>query len=862
MSDRNAKLSVLALLCVIALLVPAAAFAAAPTVKTVPYAYGTGGTVVPHPTWVTGYSAGSPATCTTSRTITLKGTLIDNGTGPYKFSWDFGDGSAATPLATVTNVNAIQAMHAYCGDPVANDIFTARLTVQNGALETASQIYYVQVFDKTVDVEANVAIDEGLWYLHKILNRTTCSTLPCGYWSTSYATTAVTAANTHAFFAAGHTETGSDANPYTDDVQRTMRWLFTRLGSDGFAGAPDTNGNAFGIWAGEPSYRGNTFDSYIQGMFLAALVASNNPDATAPLGGAAVIGRKYRDIAQDMVDEWAYCQYGQPSSASYGGWRYYCHDFPDNSTAQWGGISLISAERQWGLTIPAFVKPNNIGWINYSQDNGSNGCGYGVGAAGYQNTCPVWVIWATTSSAMVQMVLDDLLGDSLQFSRGTTWQRDHWDNPHGWSGGPMRYNYWYGLLSFAKSMELNFADAAAKAANTPGIKMLHSASTPPDLDWYGDPVKGIARALIDRQTVDSTANNGSFSCHEYSGDQCPFDTAWAIQMLNQTVIQTGKPVAVAKANPAFALAGQTITLDGTDSYHQNPSNSIVSHSWLVNKVAGAMGACTPGPNCDSLSGPTVTDTFTCTTPPCDFQAQLTVTDNSSPAQTANTFTTVHITNPPVSPTANAGGPYAFCNQVVPWILDGSKSSSPTQGQVANGCTTCTPNSIKQYAWNIDGSSYSLTSSSALVDATSQLQAAHPTPGNYIVQLKVTDNSSLAFPPSLDLTSSPAQATVVLQGDCACVTNLAATAKSFQVQLAWSNVGADSYNIYRSLDGAVFNLIGSLAGNTTSTTLYYQNTGLTNGTKYYYVVKPVSSTHIPNEWCTSNTVSATPSLRSR
>jgi fibronectin type 3 domain-containing protein len=85
------------------------------------------------------------------------------------------------------------------------------------------------------------------------------------------------------------------------------------------------------------------------------------------------------------------------------------------------------------------------------------------------------------------------------------------------------------------------------------------------------------------------------------------------------------------------------------------------------------------------------------------------------------------------------------------------------------------------------------------------------------------------------------------------TNLAATAGNAQVSLTWAvSTGATSYNIYR----------GTTAGGeattavATVTSTAYTDTGLTNGTKYYYEVAAVNSSGVS---AMSNEVSPTPVL---
>ena len=129
------------------------AAAAPPIVKTVPWV--ATNALIPHDTW-------------SGKAIRLKGTADVQGTS-IEYTWDFGDGSPVQ-TGTVANRYAIEASHAYTGN--VGDVFAARLTVQDTASgETGSANYYVQIRDRDLEVEVNVAIDEGLWYLHKYMER-------------------------------------------------------------------------------------------------------------------------------------------------------------------------------------------------------------------------------------------------------------------------------------------------------------------------------------------------------------------------------------------------------------------------------------------------------------------------------------------------------------------------------------------------------------------------------------------------------------------------------------------------------------------------------------------------------------------
>jgi hypothetical protein len=91
---------------------------------------------------------------------------------------------------------------------------------------------------------------------------------------------------------------------------------------------------------------------------------------------------------------------------------------------------------------------------------------------------------------------------------------------------------------------------------------------------------------------------------------------------------------------------------------------------------------------------------------------------------------------------------------------------------------------------------------------------------------------------------------VINPDAACVSNLAARAKSGQVQLTWTHTGAHHYNVYRgTIDGGPYLKIGS----TTSTYSTYLDRTVVNGTRYYYVVREANALDV--ELCQSNQATA-------
>lgn len=802
------------------------ALAAPPVVKTVPWV--ASNPLIPHSTY-------------SGKSIRLKGTSDVQGAN-IRWTWDFGDGSAVA-TGTVSDMYVVEASHAYTG--AAGQVFTARLTIDNTTTgESASKAYFVQIEDKSLDVEANIAIDEGLWYLHKSQYRFSSGGVDLGDWTVSraggYSASgyhSISVANVNAFEVNGHLETGSPDNPYTETVQRGMRRLFQWLSAHAIGpqtkGNPDSNGNGHGVFVAQGL-------SYYQGgMFMDAIVASGTPNAVTTTGASAsganpgIIGRTYASIVQDMVDDYAWAQYD--SYPPGGGWRYNANEWPDNSACQWAAIGMIAAERNWGLTVPKWVKDWNIPWLFYTQ--ASNG------QFGYTDSGTVWGPYATTPSGMVQMVLDgigrDMTGPSWpNWNKAETFIRDRFGNSGG--AGSSIKDYYYGLFSFVKSMLLHRTDKGAGLEPDP-IQLLRSSTAGVDpIDWYaaevsrGDPTDGVARTLIGDQNA-----GGYWYGHNYSGDQYPFETAWAIMMLHRTLFESGGPVAVAKAVPNPAVAGQIVTMDGSDSYHQDPTKAIDSWEWDLN-ADGIYDA----------SGPFVSTSFSGVG---DFPIKLRVTDNGTPEKTAVTTVKVLVRTPPIAPTADANGPYVFCPQWQPWFLDGRNSLNPDEDQSEPHVPPLPGDTIQSYEWDLDGDGQYDDATGPTPDVTAYFAALGP--GSYLISLKVTDTTAASYPSSgfgdlSDTTTAQVFVLAETDPDCSCVT-LTATPVLKGVQLSWTPYpGAAAYNVYRSLtSGGPYVWV--------STTAAGPITDLpgTLNEVYYYVVRPTALNG--DELCQSNEASAEP-----
>jgi len=595
---------------------------------------------VPHDTW-------------SGLEITLKGTAHDpDGDGTLAtYAWDFGDGSPVETGA-VSDPYAIEARHTYVGN--IGNLFVATLTVSDDDGNSGSDQYLVKIGDGAdLTIRVNVAIDEGLWKLHKDMQRGTFPDgAPYGYWPYGGNSVAATAASTEAFEIQGSLPTGDPGeDPYAETVQRGLNYVLSELyrsdvaqGGDCPQGNPDANSNGYGLLS-------SGITMYESGMSLMVLSSSGCPGCIAATGISEVVGRSYLDIAQDMVDAFAYCQ-TDPSQGVYrGGWRYGCNSWDsDNSVSQWPVIGMESAEANFGdegLVVPAFVKGELSLWIDYIQNDVDGD--WMDGGSGYTDPWD-WVNVAKTGGLLCEI---KFVGDTTATQRAQDavdfidrqWDIDGEHFPPA--------NSYYAFYSVMKGFRLM------------GIETISPLNDPSGLDWYADPARGYAQHIVSDQNPDGAWYGGYWSNH-------PLQSAWAILTLRKTVTQPG-PVADAGPDVPSHPPVIEITFDGTGSYHRDPEREIVQYIWDF------------GDGSPPKEGPIVTHAFPAVYKPDgtidwaattqDYVVTLTVVDDSEPPLSDSDTLVVYITSPPWPPVADANGPYTLypC-----WLvtLDGSGSYDP------------------------------------------------------------------------------------------------------------------------------------------------------------------------------------------
>jgi len=533
---------------------------------------------------------------------------------------------------------------------------------------------------------------------------------------------------------------------------------------------------------GDPDANGN-------GIVMDAIINSRTPSADCgrDFDGDGT-NDTYFDVVQDMCDMYAWGQ-GDAASGYYaGGWRYGWNSGADNSACQWAAIGMIPAERTWGCTIPQFVKDRNDVWLNYSYRDYGSYSGFGYAGPGMGT--------ALTPSGMVQLSFCEKDTSDARWVGCEDYFVIYWNS---WNGS---YNY-YGYYAAFKAFTLALPAPLETFYN--------------GFDWYrGDATTwGLAKRLIEDQARSETNSSARGYFRNYYGHV--FAASWA------TIILSGfecQPVAVVSAHPNPTGQDVPVTFDHSASYHLCEGSELVVFEYDFDDDGTYDWTTT-----DANAKPT--HTFHCDVypTPCSFPVTLRVTDDSSPVKRNTAVIVVEVTPPPHDPTAVTGGPYTACpGDEVPLDGSGSFDIDEPLGDY-----------ITSWGWELDGAvPYDYD------DVFGETPAwTWSTSGMYDIALKVTDSTGRTH-------TAWTTVHVADQYCCTPVDNLTARAKRGKVQLVWTHVDADLYEIFRSDDGgSSFNKIAE----TTSTYSTYLDTTVTSGNTYHYYVKS-------GDVCDSNMVEIT------
>jgi hypothetical protein len=358
-------------------------------------------------------------------------------------------------------------------------------------------------------------------------------------------------------------------------------------------------------------------------------------------------------------------------------------------------IGAIAAEREFGTIVPQFVKDENLNfWLAFSQFRDGTFAGFDghFGYGGPFSNVDI-AMMNTTPSGIVQLVLSNIPSTDIRFDAAQAYMVRNWTQL-------TLNNRIYGMFATAKAMRL--------AVPSP-VHVLTSGPT--SFDWYraqtsaGDPVDGLARRLVSIQQGDGSWD-GAWVIDDLA-------TAWATIILSSTIVTPG-PVAVCEADPEVTAATFPVHFDGSQSFHPDPMRTIVNYEWDFE-----------GDGTYDATGVTAVHAYPFQG---NYNATLRVTDDATPtAQQSTSACLIQITPPPFPPDSNPGGPYDFCPNQQPWILDGTGSTDPDGVIVA-------------YDWDFMPQPLDLNftdGSGPMIDVTAFFSTLPP--GIYDAALRVTDD---------------------------------------------------------------------------------------------------------------------------
>jgi len=540
---------------------------------------------------------------TTNEVTIVLGATVDLGgsTDSFTYSWNFGDGSAATTPVAVTQPFDISAQHQYPFGAAGGTTWTAVVTVKDTTTNaTYTGNYYVIQEANNLVSRVDVAIDSGLWYLHQSQWRCNNGKLNnvanpfCGVggvngtngkfggWDAGILSNlasinwqGINATNVQAFEVNGHFDSGPASDPYTDDVDNGLARIFMLLTNSPVASktynyvlpscpSPPCTFTFDGNLNGQAIYASvGNMPMYQMGMIIDAIVASQTPAAVTHTGVAAsgplpgINGISYKDVVQDMVDAYNYCQNtnADPQGGVGGAWGYNCLDqnYNDGSVSQWGAIGEIGASRGFGISIPPIITDANKVWLTADQCTlGAFAGVFGYNTFNWGACVPPWGPFAITPSGLVQLVMDGIGRGDARWNAAETYYHDNFCNPPANGAAAAPRGYTYGLFSATKAMLLHDPGGVL----TPIKFMMDEPAGTNGIDWYNavgpesggsDACDGVAQTLVKRQgnasgdggSVGSPNPNnpqgGYWFGHYFNGNQSFFETGWSIIMLRKTV---------------------------------------------------------------------------------------------------------------------------------------------------------------------------------------------------------------------------------------------------------------------------------------------------------------------------------------
>lgn len=382
------------------------------------------------------------------------------------------------------------------------------------------------------------------------------------------------------------------------------------------------------------------------------------------------------------------------------GWRY-TRNYPDsdNSVTQWPVLALEEARDRWHIDVNPLVVTMLNDWLAYSQ----------VGSGGFSYASPGdWVNFPKTAAGLIMLNYGGTLVTDPAIQNALTYLDTSWD----WTSMDGNLGNLYGMYAFYKGMKLL------------GLNDLNSRM------WED---------IYTENLVTNQLSGGTW------GDCCWMDgnfaTYTALAILAPAVAGL-PPVADAGGPYPDVNAGQTANLDGSGSYHQDPSKNLVEYEWDFDDADGLWWDTKPAPDAgEGAVGITTSTSYPDVGHEQAYTVTLRVTDDNSPVMMDMDTASVNVTTGEVPPVAVTNGPWAgLPGDII--TFDGSASYDP------NSCTTpgdpaCLGDSIVSYEWDLDADGYfnePVDDGTPIVAGDySRVSRSYPVPVSFSAVLRVTDS---------------------------------------------------------------------------------------------------------------------------
>jgi hypothetical protein len=451
------------------------------------------------------------------REICLKAVWRDAPPGEFTYFWDFGNGAASPPCLVQEGQSAFEVRYVY-NEPIGKTI-RARLILMKDMEEIACDEYRIMSCDDSRHVRADIAVDDGLWYLFKLIDWT--AQFPYPAFSSDLAIS-YTAGALEAFLAAGHGLNGdSDEDPYVEAANFYLRRLIENSEdvfhlderqSHGYPedynddGVPEGDGRGFQV-SGEMQLL------YAQAICLVALASTWAPDFV-PVSSDRNLGT----LVQDMVD---FCVWAQ--SDTCGGWRYRPNFGDcDNSVSPLVALGVLTAEKAMEARVPPWARAyTRDDWIPHTQ-SADGGFGYMSDSEDLNMTKAggglILLAWSRYPST-------DPRVDRVKDFIAKQWSSQTWGD----------------LYAMYRVMK-------GAAATDPPIRLFGTN------DWYKD----YATWLVENQEPDGRWSDRS-TWEFRMGDYLP--TAWSCVILKSKTPH--RPTARLEVPPGPIMRSEPVALDGT-----------------------------------------------------------------------------------------------------------------------------------------------------------------------------------------------------------------------------------------------------------------------------------------------------------